>query len=90
MLAWLFLEEPLFLSIRAATPTPQTPSPTPQVTPAHDPNDYKCGKRHGLPFVTVFTEDGRVSDAGGELFAGMMRFDARVAVLKVRLGRWFV
>jgi valyl-tRNA synthetase len=53
-----------------------------KITPAHDPNDYKCGKRHGLPFITVFTEDGRVSDAGGPRFAGMMRFDARVAVVK--------
>ena len=53
-----------------------------KITPAHDPNDYKCGKRHGLPFITVFTEDGRISEAGGPAFAGMMRFDARVAVVK--------
>jgi len=50
-----------------------------KITPAHDPNDYKCGKRHGLEFITVFTEDGFVNERGGE-FAGMMRFDARRAV----------
>ena len=53
-----------------------------KITPAHDPNDYKCGKRHGLPLITVFTEDGRIAEAGGPRFAGLMRFDARVAVLK--------
>ena len=31
-----------------------------KVTPAHDPKDYECGKRHGLPFMTIFTLDGRV------------------------------
>ena len=54
-----------------------------KITPAHDPNDYKCGKRHGLPFITVFTEGGAIVEGpGGGPFAGMMRFDARFAVTK--------
>jgi valyl-tRNA synthetase len=53
-----------------------------KITPAHDPNDYKCGKRHGLAFVTVISDDGTMADAAGAPFAGMMRFDARLAVLK--------
>lgn len=52
-----------------------------KITPAHDPNDFVCGKKHSLDFITVFTEDGRVNDRGG-VFAGMMRFDAREAVTK--------
>ena len=40
-----------------------------------------CSKRHGLPFITVFTEEGRMTDGCGE-FAGLMRFDAREAVCK--------
>jgi valyl-tRNA synthetase len=52
-----------------------------KITPAHDPNDYKCGKKHGLQFITVFNEEGKINDAGGE-FKGLMRFDAREAVLK--------
>ena len=32
-----------------------------QITPAHDPNDYMCGKRHGLPFVTVLGLDGAMN-----------------------------
>jgi len=52
-----------------------------KITPAHDPNDYECGKRNNLPFLTIFTDDGNVSDGCGQ-FSGMKRFDARKAVLK--------
>jgi valyl-tRNA synthetase len=53
-----------------------------KITPAHDANDYRCGKKHGLPFITVIGEDGRINERGGAAFAGLMRFDAREAVLK--------
>ncbi|CAN0457097.1 unnamed protein product, partial [Hapterophycus canaliculatus] len=32
-----------------------------QITPAHDPNDYLCGKRHKLPFITVLGLDGAMN-----------------------------
>lgn len=51
-----------------------------KVTPAHDPNDYECGQRHSLPQVTILDEQGRVAEAGGAEFCGMMRYDARAAV----------
>jgi valyl-tRNA synthetase len=50
-----------------------------KITPAHDPNDYECGKRHNLEFITIFDEDGAVNEKGSD-FAGMMRYDARIAV----------
>lgn len=50
-----------------------------KITPAHDPNDYECGIRHNLPFITVLTPDGAINSEGGE-FEGMMRYDARIAV----------
>ena len=53
-----------------------------KVTPAHDPNDFICGKKHNLPFITVFTEEGKINDVGGAEFSGMMRFDARYAITK--------
>lgn len=31
-----------------------------KITPAHDPNDYDIGKRHNLPFITIFSDDGNV------------------------------
>lgn len=52
-----------------------------KVTPAHDPNDYLCGKRNGLEFVIMLTLDGKIAANGGK-FAGMMRYDARVAMEK--------
>jgi len=53
-----------------------------KITPAHDPNDYACGKRHNLEFINVFDEDGKINHHGGEAFAGLPRFDARVEIYK--------
>lgn len=33
-----------------------------KITPAHDHNDYDCGKRHGLSFVEMMDDDGNVTD----------------------------
>lgn len=51
-----------------------------KVTPAHDPNDYKCGTKHGLEFVNIFDNDGLINEHGGR-FAGMKRFDVRSAII---------
>lgn len=37
-----------------------------KITPAHDPNDYEVGKRHNLPFLTIFTDDGIIVDGYGQ------------------------
>ena len=52
-----------------------------KVTPAHDPNDFEMGQRHGLPQVSVIDEDGRMTDEAGP-FAGQDRFAARKAVVE--------
>ncbi|XP_042234806.1 valine--tRNA ligase-like [Homarus americanus] len=52
-----------------------------KITPAHDPNDYEVGKRHSLPFLTIFTDDGYIVEGYGQ-FTGMKRFEARKAVLE--------
>lgn len=52
-----------------------------KVTPAHDPNDFETGMRHHLKFTNIFTEDGKINDLVPE-FAGMPRFDARIAIAK--------
>ena len=51
-----------------------------KITPAHDPNDFATGQRHGLEMINVFTDDGRVNQHGGE-FAGQGRFEARTTVV---------
>jgi valyl-tRNA synthetase len=51
-----------------------------KVTPAHDPNDFEIGKRHGLPQVDIMNDDGTLSAAAGS-YAGMERFAARKEVV---------
>ncbi|MEB3240693.1 MAG: valine--tRNA ligase [Synechococcus sp.] len=51
-----------------------------KVTPAHDPNDFAIGQRHGLPLITVMAKDGTMNKEAGS-FAGLDRFEARKAVV---------
>lgn len=51
-----------------------------KITPAHDPNDYDCGMRLKLPFITIIDNNGNITADCGQ-FANMKRFDARKAVL---------
>ena len=48
-----------------------------KITPGHDPNDFEIGRRHGLAELSVIGEDGRMTDAAGERFAGLTRAEAR-------------
>ncbi|KAJ3340349.1 hypothetical protein HDU83_007111, partial [Entophlyctis luteolus] len=50
-----------------------------KITPSHDQNDYAMGKRHSLPFINIFTDDGKINEEGAP-FTGLQRFDARIAV----------
>ena len=52
-----------------------------KITPAHDPDDYETGKRHGLPAISVLDEEARINEQGGE-FAGMDRYEARRAIIE--------
>ena len=51
-----------------------------KVTPAHDPNDYGMGERHGLEKINIFDETAHVVEGYGE-FSGMSRDDCREAVI---------
>jgi valyl-tRNA synthetase len=50
-----------------------------KVTPAHDPNDFEIGRRHGLPSLLVMDERGMITAHGP--FQGLDRFEARPAVV---------
>jgi valyl-tRNA synthetase len=52
-----------------------------KVTPGHDVNDFEIARRHGLEEVTVIGEDGRMTEAAGERFAGLMIAEAQQAVV---------
>jgi valyl-tRNA synthetase len=51
-----------------------------KVTPAHDPDDFWVGDRHGLELINVLNPDATMNEAAGR-FAGLDRFAAREAVL---------
>ena len=36
-----------------------------KITPAHDPNDYACGKRHNLEFINILNDDGTFNENAG-------------------------
>ena len=50
-----------------------------KVTPAHDPDDFEIGRRHGLPSRTIMDERGVITAPGP--FQGLDRFEARPAIL---------
>src|SRR5207237_4557162 len=52
-----------------------------KITPGHDPNDFEIGRRHGLEQISAIGEDGRMTDAAGEHFAGLPVAQARVEVV---------
>ena len=41
-----------------------------KVTPAHDPNDFEIGLRHGLEQISVIGEDGRMRARRGSASPG--------------------
>ncbi len=63
-----------------------------KVTPAHDPNDWEIGLRHGLPVINVMGPDASISDQYGwddvsaeaSNFIGMSREVARAGIVE-----WF-
>lgn len=52
-----------------------------KITPAHDPNDYEVGLRHGLPVINVMTDDARITEDYPR-YAGMDRYEARKVIVK--------
>ncbi len=52
-----------------------------KITPAHDPNDFEIGRRHGLPQPSVIGEDGRITAEAPERFQGMSAEEAQRAVV---------
>ncbi len=47
-----------------------------KITPAHDPNDFEVGNRHGIERVLVMNEDGTMNAEAGK-YQGMERFECR-------------
>ena len=52
-----------------------------KITPAHDPNDFEVGQRHGLEVITVLTADAKITEDYPK-YAGMDRYEAREVIVK--------
>ena len=52
-----------------------------KITPGHDPNDFEIGRAHQLEEISAIGEDGRMTAAAGERFAGMTVLECRDAVV---------
>ena len=52
-----------------------------KITPAHDPNDYEVGLRHGLEIIDVMTDDGHIAEGWGK-YSGMDRYECRREIVK--------
>ncbi len=51
-----------------------------KITPAHDPNDFEVGRRHGLEEINVLNDDATINERGGK-YQGMDRYEARRAMV---------
>ena len=52
-----------------------------KITPAHDPNDFEVGLRHGLPIVNVMNDDATINGNGGK-YQGLTREECRRQIVK--------
>jgi len=67
-----------------------------KITPAHDPNDFECGKRNNLEFISLMNDDGTYNENAGQykvsgtvdsqmiglIEQGMRRFHIRNQIIK--------
>ena len=52
-----------------------------KITPAHDPNDWEVGKRHGLEIVNLLNPDGTLNENVPEKYRGLSCEKARALVV---------
>ena len=52
-----------------------------KITPAHDPNDFEVGNRHGLPRIVVMNPNATMNSNAG-IYEGLTREDCREKLVK--------
>jgi valyl-tRNA synthetase len=62
-------------------PDPEKGTGAVKITPAHDPNDFEVGERHGLPKPICINTDATMNAMAGK-YEGMDRYACRKALLK--------
>ncbi|TXD38831.1 valine--tRNA ligase [Lujinxingia vulgaris] len=63
-------------------PDPEKGTGAVKVTPAHDPNDFECGKRHDLELIQVIGFDAKMISPAPEDFVGLDRYEVRKLVIQ--------
>ncbi|PRP73203.1 hypothetical protein PROFUN_03517 [Planoprotostelium fungivorum] len=53
-----------------------------KVTPAHDENDFECGKRHNLESITIMNDQGDILLEVSPEFHDLNRFEARTKIIE--------
>lgn len=53
-----------------------------KITPAHDPNDWECGKRHNLEAINVLNPDGTLNDNCPLKYRNIQAVEARELVVE--------
>ncbi|MGA9408536.1 MAG: valine--tRNA ligase, partial [Bacteroidota bacterium] len=53
-----------------------------KVTPAHDPNDYQIGERHGLEKMIVMDTSGKMNEYVPNKYRGLDRYECRKEILR--------
>jgi valyl-tRNA synthetase len=53
-----------------------------KITPAHDPNDWECGKRHNLEAINVLNSDGTLNDNCPVKYRNLPAIEARKLVVE--------
>jgi len=52
-----------------------------KITPAHDPNDFEVGRRHGLTQITVIDKEAKMTAEAGK-YQGLDRYECRKQLLE--------
>ncbi len=52
-----------------------------KITPAHDPNDFEVGQRHGLDMPRCINDDGTMNELAGK-YCGLDRMECRKQLVK--------
>lgn len=52
-----------------------------KMTPAHDPNDFEIGRRHGLPELQVIDKYGKMNEQAGK-YQGLDRWECRKQIVR--------
>ena len=53
-----------------------------KITPAHDPNDFEVGNRHGLEQINIFNIDASINENGIPECIGMDRYECREVIIE--------